>query len=1087
MPKFVTVKDFNLIDPTIVKSLSFNTSSNNSNQITILNNLKYYSELNALDVHNQNLNFFNGNKNLNLKTINCSYNSIDAINVSSNDKLEHLNCSFNQLDSVNVSYNPNLKYLNISYNFLDYINLLSNSSLIEFNCSNNKISQSLNLSGNSSLEKLNCSFNQLNELNLSQTPNLKELDCSYNGVSGFQYIDFSAIDTLEKVNCEGNNISTINFLNNNPNLKELICGDNIALLDFKLGSKSNLTYINCTGCPNVGPLDTSQLPALVNLTIYSSPFSPIDITYNPYIRRFSVANCNITEIDLSNQPDLEFFNCQGNGLETLDISYSDKIYYLNVSNNILNNVVLNASNVTTSSIVTYDFSNNNLPTSAINYILETLDGYTLLSATKNLYLGGPDNAGPNEVGITHIVSLQSKGWTVVSNIALPIITSFDPVSGLIGDTITITGEYFLNTLSVSFNGTSAVPTSITNTEIQVVVPPGASTGYLTVTTPAGVDTSPTEFIVNIDFPVITDFTPSSGPLSSTVIITGYYFVDVINVDFNGELADHTVDSSTQITATVPLAATTGPITVTTVTGIFTTLTDYTIVAVPTNISFTPSSGYPGDTITINGTDINNATNVSFGGVTATVLTNTNTQITATIPAGAVSGTISVTTAGGTVTSVSSFTVLVPAPTITSFTPALGTVGTSVRINGTNLSNATDVSFNGTSATILSNTNIKIVTTAPAGVTTGTITVTTAGGTATSAGTFTVGTPTVKLEYLPITSNITWYTGENYTGTSTTNDLTDFQNTVTPTDVYTIEFEDEANITSISNLSTYSNLKTLDVTFQSLPTLTLTGNNSIEQLYCDNNALTSLDLSYNNILTILSCNNNNLSSLNVDGMSNLINLSCVECTLPSLSLTTNTSLLYLTANNNNLSSINLNNNTQLLTVDLSENLLTSINLSANTTLQSLNVGVNSLSSLTLTANTALTYLNCESNTISSLNVSNLTNLNILYATNNTLSTINISNNTKLTEFYASVNNLTSITMPNSVTITTTYHFDASYNSLTQSAVDNILQKINSYSTPSGTNMTDKFIDLSGGSNAAPSVTGINAKNSLIAKGYQVLTN
>jgi hypothetical protein len=81
-----------------------------------------------------------------------------------------------------------------------------------------------------------------------------------------------------------------------------------------------------------------------------------------------------------------------------------------------------------------------------------------------------------------------------------------------------------------------------------------------------------------------------------------------------------------------------------------------------------------------------------------------------------------------------------APTITSFTPTAGPVGTTVTITGTNLTGATSVKFNGVSATITSNTATQIVTKVPTGATTGPITVTTASGTATSATNFTVTGP-----------------------------------------------------------------------------------------------------------------------------------------------------------------------------------------------------------------------------------------------------------------------------------------------------------------------------------------------------------
>ncbi len=80
------------------------------------------------------------------------------------------------------------------------------------------------------------------------------------------------------------------------------------------------------------------------------------------------------------------------------------------------------------------------------------------------------------------------------------------------------------------------------------------------------------------------------------------------------------------------------------------------------------------------------------------------------------------------------------PTITSFDPTSGPVGTSVTINGTNFTGATAVTFNtaGASFTVTSATAIQA--TVPAGATTGPLSVTTPGGTATSANAFTVKVP-----------------------------------------------------------------------------------------------------------------------------------------------------------------------------------------------------------------------------------------------------------------------------------------------------------------------------------------------------------
>ena len=85
-----------------------------------------------------------------------------------------------------------------------------------------------------------------------------------------------------------------------------------------------------------------------------------------------------------------------------------------------------------------------------------------------------------------------------------------------------------------------------------------------------------------------------------------------------------------------------------------------------------------------------------------------------------------------------FTVIKP-PTITSFTPATGKVGTLITVMGTNLSSATDVKFNGVSITsgitVVTPGSIKV--TVPQGATTGKMLVVNRAGQATSTGTFTV--------------------------------------------------------------------------------------------------------------------------------------------------------------------------------------------------------------------------------------------------------------------------------------------------------------------------------------------------------------
>ncbi|HKO58681.1 MAG TPA: hypothetical protein VJ276_22635, partial [Thermoanaerobaculia bacterium] len=82
-------------------------------------------------------------------------------------------------------------------------------------------------------------------------------------------------------------------------------------------------------------------------------------------------------------------------------------------------------------------------------------------------------------------------------------------------------------------------------------------------------------------------------------------------------------------------------------------------APPTVSSFNPTAGSQGVTVILTGTSFTGATAVAFNGTPATFVVDSDTQITTGVPAGATSGTISVTNADGTGMSAGSFTVNAP--------------------------------------------------------------------------------------------------------------------------------------------------------------------------------------------------------------------------------------------------------------------------------------------------------------------------------------------------------------------------------------------------------------------------------------------
>jgi hypothetical protein len=109
------------------------------------------------------------------------------------------------------------------------------------------------------------------------------------------------------------------------------------------------------------------------------------------------------------------------------------------------------------------------------------------------------------------------------------------------------------------------------------------------------------------------------------------------------------------------------------------------------------------------------------------------------------------------------------PTIASFAPTSGVVGTKVTITGTNFTGTTSVKFGGTSASFTVVSDTSLTANVPSGASTGTISVTAPGGTATSTGAFTVTPPAPTISSFAPTSgtvgtNVT-IAGTNFTGTT----------------------------------------------------------------------------------------------------------------------------------------------------------------------------------------------------------------------------------------------------------------------------------------------------------------------------------
>ncbi len=228
-------------------------------------------------------------------------------------------------------------------------------------------------------------------------------------------------------------------------------------------------------------------------------------------------------------------------------------------------------------------------------------------------------------------------------------------------------------------------------------------------------------------PSITGLSPNSGAIGASVTISGSGFGSSqgsSTVTFNRTTASVTTWSATTIVAVVPSGAATGNVIVKVPNKPSNGMT-FRVVPAPNITSLSITTGAVGAAVTVTGTNFGWSTGtVKFNGIAATVTYWSATSIAVTVPSGASTGNVVVFASGVNSNGVN-FTVVVPAPSITSLSINSGPVGASVTITGANFGSSQGsgaVSFNGTPGTVTRWGATSISATVPSGATTGNIVV-----------------------------------------------------------------------------------------------------------------------------------------------------------------------------------------------------------------------------------------------------------------------------------------------------------------------------------------------------------------------------
>lgn len=240
---------------------------------------------------------------------------------------------------------------------------------------------------------------------------------------------------------------------------------------------------------------------------------------------------------------------------------------------------------------------------------------------------------------------------------------------------------------------------------------------------------------------------TAGGTAVTITGTGGSLTTTTSVKFG--LANATIVGSptaTTVDVTAPSGSGVVPVTVTT-SGGTSAPANYFYVPPPIITAISPTYGLVagGDSITIAGQNLSNATAVNFGpGNPGTITTNSAGAVAVSTPAGTGSVSVSVTTTGGSGDGfIFTFCDL---PTVTAPTtadPASGseTGGNMISITGTHLSITTSVTIDGTPVPFMVASDAELAAIVPAGTGTVDLEVTTTGGVVTVTGGYTyIGSP-----------------------------------------------------------------------------------------------------------------------------------------------------------------------------------------------------------------------------------------------------------------------------------------------------------------------------------------------------------
>ncbi|MFG4000879.1 T9SS type A sorting domain-containing protein [Flavobacterium aquidurense] len=957
---YTLIPDSNFEDALILQGIDKDGKNGKVLTSSILN-------LASLNVSNSNIKDLTGIEDfVSLTSLDCSKNSLTALNVNDNTFLTQLKCNNNNIPALDVSRNTKLTHLSASFNKIINLDLSKNKNLKEVDCASNNL-HNLNVKNGNNANMQRMIFG-----NFTQNP---KLICIEVDDAAFADANWIAKDATANYSIQACPLNEQQTLIPDPNFERILIAQGIdkdgengkvrtlsisKLTNLVLNDSSNkisdltgiqdftgLKTLNA-GNNKIETIDLSQNTELFVLNLDNNKLANIDLSNNTLIWSLSISSNQLTNLDVSKNTQLDFLNVENNQLTTLDISKNVKLTDLLLGNNkfkdidLSQNTKLSYFSVYKNSLTSLDLSNNLVLTRLVCYEnqIKTLD------LSKNTKLSSV-NVSSNKL---YKLNLKNGANSLITNInnsnfkKNPYLTCIQ-VDDAVFSNASWSAIIDANTSFSSEACPNEEPYTLipdVNFENKLIALGIDKDGVNGKVATFSIDTVTS---LSVSKSAITDLTGLQNFAALTSLEAADNKLTTINVDNNLLLTNLNV-SKNQLTA-VNVSKNNKLLTLNC------SSNTLTVLNISNNMSL---SNLNCSNNAITALDVSNHLQLSNLNCSTNALTVLN-----------VSKNTKLTVLSASINKLENLDI------------SKNSLLKEIDCAGNNLYNLNLKNGN--------NVNMERV----------------------IFGNFTQNPNLLCIQVDDAAfSNEKWIAKDAKATYSSQPCETNYQYTLIPD----VNFEKRLISLGIDSGAVDGKVitsKISNVTYLYIPASTekitdLTGIAdfiALERFYCFGQALTNIDLSANKKLKLVDVSGNNLSTLDLSANTAVEEVVCYSNKFTALDFSNNTALKNINASSNQLTTINVSKNTLLSTLILYTNKIANIDLSNNTALTDLTINNNKLAAIDLSKNLSLKTLNINSNSpLTGLNISKNTMLTYLDASGCYLKTLDVSNNKALITLEAS---------------------------------------------------------------------------------------